>query len=350
MATLKELQKFSQYMSILYVEDNENVGRETHKMLQLLFARVEWVRDGVEGLQMYNQNLYDLVITDINMPRMNGVEMMGKIHEINPEQKIVAISAHDEPEILITVMRKGVNSFLLKPINLDEMITVLYPVCRDASAQRINEELFDALNQERDKLKKMVTQLAAQTHTIEVKNEQLGTLSAPIAHQTQEVLQEYFAKDEDQGNESVLFLEDDSEEMVDLLDEIPDQLTLYVQDADASRIERVGDDVAKIANLLFRYTPFMDPLAKSMESLAHTIKADERFVAMVQSKPEHMLALVDAVCIDLGLYVKRFAVESMAMRNIHHIHQPTTLSIEQIIQMIAPSNDSVDEGGEIELF
>ncbi|MFH0709681.1 MAG: response regulator [Pseudomonadota bacterium] len=349
MITIKNLQKFSLRLKMLYVEDNDSVREETAKVFKPLFQSVDVASNGKEGLEKYNKALYDIVITDINMPIMNGIDMIERIREINPEQKIIAISAHDETTILLNLIRKGVSSFIIKPINLDDMLTVLYPVCRDADAQNTNIELFNALQSERKKLKQMVGVLTSYLHTVDIKNDQLGELSTQMhTEEKSQLLEEYFANDEDQGDEKVVFILDDCEEIRDLLNEIPDELANYTQDSQMHHIHRVRDAISKISNILFRYSPFLDPLAESLERLSRLIAEEKDFIPMLDSKPDHILKLFDSICIDLSIYVKRFATESMAMKNIHHIHQPTTMSIQQIITLISP--DENEEEGDIEFF
>lgn len=349
MVTIKDVQNYSKQLSVLYVEDNDSVREETAEIFKLLFAKVDTASNGQEGIEKYNRTVYDIVITDINMPRLNGIEMIFQIREINPEQKIIAISAHDESETLISMMRKGVSTFLLKPINLDEMLKIIYPVCRDASAQNVNAELFEELNEERKKYKNIVAKLMTHLRTVEIKNTQIEKLYAQNHQEDRsQMLEEYFAKDEDDECEKVVFLHDDCEEMTDVLSEIPDELSRYVDDKEIGHIHKVRDDIRKLSNILYRYTPFLDPLAKSLEELSSMIAQEQEFLAKFDAKPEQILSLFDAVCIDLSLYVKRFAIESMAMKNIHHIHQPTTLSIQQIIGLIRP--DLADDGGDMDFF
>ncbi len=351
MIFMKELQKFSLRLNLLYVEDNKSVREETLKVFESLFARVDVAENGKEGLDKYNQNHYDIVITDINMPVINGIEMIKYIHEINPEQKIIAISAHDESDILLDVLLNGVSSFILKPIDLDKLFRILLPVCRDADAQNVNIELFNALQEERKKLKQTVEVLTSHMNTVSIKNEQLGEFYSHTEPESKsELLEEYFAKDEDEGYEKVVFLLDDCEEMIDLLSAIPDELSHFTDGNDQKYIDLVGDDVSKIANILYRYTPFLDPLAQKLEELSRMIADDRDFITIFTAKPDHILKLFDAICIDLSLYMKRFSVESMAMKNIHHIHQPTTLSIQQIITMIHPPETVDDDEGDMEFF
>ncbi|MDD2368930.1 MAG: response regulator [Sulfuricurvum sp.] len=348
MATFKDLQKFSLRLNVLYVEDNDSVREETAKVFKPFFAHIDLANNGKAGLDSYNNTHYDIVITDINMPVMNGIEMIERIREINPEQKIIAISAHDEPVILMNLMRKGISSFILKPLNLNDMLTALYPVCRDADAQKENIALFETLQEERKQLKTVVRMLTSHLHTVAIKNEQLGDLYAQTKpEERSRLLEEYFAKDEDQGDEKVVLIQDDCEEITDLLNEIPEELSLYVENKQIEHIHRIRDDMMKISAILFHYSPFLDPLAEKLGALAHVIAEENDFIALLNEKADLLLRLFDAVCIDLRLYVKRFSTESMAMKNIHHIHQPTSLSIQQIIGLIHPDKA---ESGDIEFF
>lgn len=348
MITFKDLQKFSLRLNVLYVEDNDPLREETKRIFEPFFAHVDLAKNGEEGLAKYNHSHYDIIITDINMPVMNGIDMIEYIREINPEQKIIAISAHDEPAILMDLMRKGISSFILKPINLNDLLTVLYPVCRDADAQKVNVELFEMLQEERKKLKNLVKLLSSHLDTVNIKNDQIGALYAQTQTEDRsQLLKEYFAKDEDQGLEKVLFMTDDSEEIRERLNEIPDELSLYAQNAQIRHIQKIEEDILKISNILFRYTPFLDPLAENLKELSSVIAEKNDFITLLNNKSDLVLKLFDAVCIDLSLYVKRFSTESMAMRNIHHIHQPTSLSIQQIIGLVRPDQT---ESGDIEFF
>jgi CheY-like chemotaxis protein len=348
MISIKELQKFSSKLHILYVEDNTAVREETAKVFEQFFARVDLAINGENGLEKYNQARYDIVITDINMPLMNGIEMIEQMREIHPEQKIIAISAHDEKDILINMIRKGVSSFILKPLELREMINILYPVCRDADAQNMYCDMFDSLNDERRKLKKVLRQITSQLHTVAIKNEQIETLyQQTVPAVSAPLLEEYFAKDEDQGDEKVVFLWDDCEEITELLGDLPNTLANYTVDHEIENIHTAREIISKISSILFRYTPFLDPLAEKLQELSRVISEENAFIALLNSKSDLVLKLFDAVCIDLSLYVNRFSTESMAMKNIHHIHQPTSLSIQQIIGLIQPEEA---ESGDIEFF
>lgn len=351
MITAKNVFQFSEKLHVLYVEDDANLRQETTMLLEPFFEHLDIANDGLEGLEKFSDHFYDIIVTDINMPRMNGIEMIDKIREINPEQKIIAISAHNEGEILVNLIRAGVTGFILKPIIQQEVINVLYPVCRDAYAQRITVQLFEELNEERDALKKTIGELEARLKTALASPQADGAGAAgdPAAASAEPpVMADYFAADDDEGDENVLFLKDDCDEMLEMFHEMPELMLHYTTTGEINNIHTVVGYLRKISSILLHYTPFLDPLAKSFDELAATIDTNmDAFIAMFTGNSEAALTVWDAISIDMERYMTRFSTESMAMKNIHHIHQPTTLSILQIIEMICPPE--ADEG-DIEFF
>lgn len=349
MISAKQVYRFSHPLHVLYVEDDLHLRADMSAVLESFFERLDTAADGMEGLEKYNHHPYDIVITDINMPRMNGIEMIAKIHEMNPEQKIIAVSAHDESDILIRLIQNGVNSFLLKPVQQQHLLNIFYPVCRDAHAQRENVELYQALNEERAQLKEKIRLLEAQVNATAIKHQQVGELLQEREGEvSQQLLQEYFARDDDEGEENVLFLRDDCDEMRERFNEMAELMMHYAMTHDLKPIHRVVNSLFKISSVLLRYSPFLDTLAKRFGELAATLQENlNRFAALFAENTQSMLMLWDAVNIDMERYMERFSVESMAMKNIHHIHNPTSLSIQQIITLISP--DEI-ETSEIEFF
>ncbi len=117
--------------TILYVEDDISFLKETKRVFTELFYKVDTASNGEEGLVKYKEYLntkkipYDLVITDICMPFMNGIELTKEIYKINKNQQIIVISAYDESKYLLELLNMGIEQFLVKPINLDILLSVL---------------------------------------------------------------------------------------------------------------------------------------------------------------------------------------------------------------------------------
>ena len=346
MISHKQVVYFSESLSLLYVEDEIDLRNEMHGIFQLFFKNITLAFDGSDGLQKYNQELFDIVITDINMPHMNGIEMIKNIREINPEQKIITITANDDSSTLMQLIKLGVQNFLVKPVDTQGVINTLYPVCRDAHAQKENLMLIEQLEEERSKLKAKVKELQTLSNVTKVKHQQVQGL----LHQesSPKLADEYFAKDEDEGQENVLFLHEDADELRELFYEIPELMFTYTKTRSSDYIERAIINLKKVASVLSRYTPFLDTLSESFSILALVIEQNlEAFLEVSQDASPQMLMLWDAVNADMERYLERFGVESMAMKNIHHIHKPTSLSIQQIVAIINPEEVQTDE---IEFF
>ena len=138
--THKVLQ-YTKYLNILYIEDNVELLNETYELFRDYFNQVDVAIDGKDGLDKYlkyhkkNKKYYDIVITDINMPKMDGIKLTKNIYDINTHQPIIVISAHDEKKYLIELINLGVEQFLVKPLELHKIFDVFYN-----TAKRIYDE------------------------------------------------------------------------------------------------------------------------------------------------------------------------------------------------------------------
>jgi len=137
-------------LRVLYVEDDPDVRFVTCEMLCELFSSVDVAADGEQGLEKYKSTQYDLVITDIKMPKMNGIEMISKIKSINKNQKFVVISGYDESSQHLFFISHGVSNFILKPFDFQKLVEGLSPVCQDIcnakSINQLHKELFSKMN------------------------------------------------------------------------------------------------------------------------------------------------------------------------------------------------------------
>ncbi|MDD5053393.1 MAG: response regulator [Sulfuricurvum sp.] len=135
-------------MRILYVEDEPSIREHTRWLLSTIFSEIEVASDGLDGLNKYQMNKFDIVITDILMPEMNGIEMIKKIKEINFKQQIIVTSACEESNYLLELINLGIAQFLLKPIQTNHIIQNLYEVVTNIYNQRKVDELNSNIKQE----------------------------------------------------------------------------------------------------------------------------------------------------------------------------------------------------------
>ncbi len=115
-------------MSLLYVEDNDMVREDTETMLDIFFENITIAKNGLEGLACYESAKYDLIITDIKMPLMNGISMISKIRESDKEIPVIIISAYDEDYNLYNIKHLNVEAYITKPFVVDELIATIHKV------------------------------------------------------------------------------------------------------------------------------------------------------------------------------------------------------------------------------
>ncbi|WP_294876936.1 MULTISPECIES: response regulator transcription factor [unclassified Sulfurospirillum] len=122
----------TQDMALLYIEDDPSFLEESSEVFGELFYTVHTATHGEEGLEKYlsffrnTSKHYDIVVTDINMPKMDGIALIKKIYEIHPNQIIIVVSAHNEPQYLLELVNLGIEQFLLKPNNYDTILNVFH--------------------------------------------------------------------------------------------------------------------------------------------------------------------------------------------------------------------------------
>lgn len=123
-----KLKEIAKDYKILFVEDSKALQKQIMKFLSKLFKEVYVASDGVEGVQSYEKNKPDLVLTDLTMPNMHGHDMIREIKKINPDVEIVILSAHSDSETLMKSFHIGVTDFIAKPVNATKMIATFLKV------------------------------------------------------------------------------------------------------------------------------------------------------------------------------------------------------------------------------
>lgn len=137
MENLQDVIRLGAKLEILYVEDDKALLEETSNILKKIFKGVDTARSGTEGLLKFTQNHYDLVITDIEMPDLNGLAMSQKIKEIDSQVPIVVISAYSNSSYLIEAINIGINYYVLKPILLPQLLSTLHGVVEVIENRRV---------------------------------------------------------------------------------------------------------------------------------------------------------------------------------------------------------------------
>jgi len=113
-------------MSKILVIDDERAIRNTLKeVLEYEKHEVDLAEDGPSGLEIFNANSYDIVLCDIKMAKMDGIEVLQKIYETSPEIPVVMISGHGNIDTAVEAIKKGAFDFLEKPLDLNRLLITI---------------------------------------------------------------------------------------------------------------------------------------------------------------------------------------------------------------------------------
>ncbi|MGR9054152.1 MAG: HD domain-containing phosphohydrolase [Gammaproteobacteria bacterium] len=122
-------------LRILYVEDHPETREALQSLLQPLVAELYLATDGEEGLALYKRDRPDIVVTDIQMPNMDGLTMSAEIKKLNPEQVIVVLSAYNDVDYLFKAIELGIQHYIGKPVGNERLLVKLGEI-----AERMNLE------------------------------------------------------------------------------------------------------------------------------------------------------------------------------------------------------------------
>jgi DNA-binding NtrC family response regulator len=110
---------------ILVVDDEANARTALAEILRQEKYAVETAADGFKALARMEEFEPDLVLTDLKMPGMDGVELLRKVHDADPDLPVVLMTAFGAVETAVSAMREGASDYLTKPLNTDELLLVL---------------------------------------------------------------------------------------------------------------------------------------------------------------------------------------------------------------------------------
>ena len=144
----KELLEFTKTLKVLYVEDNKEAQQAVGELLGLFFNDIVTAVDGVDGLEKFKVGNFDMVISDIKMPRMNGIDMAKSIRKTSPDTAIIIATAHQESEYLLECIRCSVDGYLLKPIDIEQLQESILKVANQIYCDRAAEVYEKQLKEE----------------------------------------------------------------------------------------------------------------------------------------------------------------------------------------------------------
>ncbi|RXJ88919.1 regulator [Arcobacter sp. CECT 8983] len=134
-------------ITILYAEDDLVIQQQTAGILKNLVKKVYVANCGKEAVDIYNEKKVDIIITDITMPNITGIEFSKYIRKDNDEIPIIVMSAHNDSNILIEAIEIGISRFLLKPLNITDLIQVIAEFAENISNKNEKDSVTNLLEQ-----------------------------------------------------------------------------------------------------------------------------------------------------------------------------------------------------------
>jgi two-component system, NtrC family, nitrogen regulation response regulator NtrX len=110
---------------ILVIDDEKSIRNTLKDILEYEKFEVDLAEDGIEGLEMAANNMYDVILCDIKMPRMDGIEVLEKLIALNPDNTVVMISGHGTVETAVEAIKKGAYDFISKPPDINRMLITI---------------------------------------------------------------------------------------------------------------------------------------------------------------------------------------------------------------------------------
>jgi len=154
MENLKELKEICKDFKVMYVEDDESIASTLVNYLSKFFKEVIYLKNGNDALEFYQDNKdFDIVISDIKMPGIDGLELTEEIKKTNPNQNIIIVSAYSEMDNFLKSIKLGVDGFITKPVDYANLNKTLFKTAEKLKAFRDNKIFEERLEIENNKLK-----------------------------------------------------------------------------------------------------------------------------------------------------------------------------------------------------
>lgn len=110
---------------VLIIDDEKSIRKTLREILEYEKYQVEEAVDGVEGLGMIQKGKFDMILCDIKMPKMDGIELLDKVMQLSDDTPVVMISGHGTIETAVEAVKKGAFDFIAKPLDLNRLLVTL---------------------------------------------------------------------------------------------------------------------------------------------------------------------------------------------------------------------------------
>ncbi|MDH4394490.1 MAG: response regulator transcription factor [Limnobacter sp.] len=125
-------------MRVLLVEDDEQIASGVQSALKRKAYQVDWVSDGKQALNAALDNHFDLIVLDLGLPGMDGIEVLSQLRRKHNQTPVIIVSARDSTQNRIEGLNCGADDYLVKPFDLDELFARIYAIERRVGGSASN--------------------------------------------------------------------------------------------------------------------------------------------------------------------------------------------------------------------
>jgi len=144
---LKDQLKYIKEIRVLYVEDNKDTREEVVYFLENRVSELYVAKNGEEGFKLYKEKSPDLVISDIQMPKLDGIRMSELIKEHDTNAKIILLTAFNDSEYLLKAIKLHIDNYAIKPLNIKELFSIMAKMAKNILLDKENKDIYNTLSQ-----------------------------------------------------------------------------------------------------------------------------------------------------------------------------------------------------------
>ena len=175
----------SKMINVLFVEDDSMIGESTHILLQHEGFEVTWVRTGLEALDALACGEYQLVLLDLGLPELEGLDVLKRIRQDNDQNNhiaVVIITARDGVKDRVRGLSQGADDYLVKPYEFEELMARMEAVLRRTNPTLLTQDYYEVAD---IRLYPATHRLVKQGQEIELSNKEWAILQPMMMHPNQ---------------------------------------------------------------------------------------------------------------------------------------------------------------------
>lgn len=131
---------------ILMIEDDFMIAESSMTLLKYQQFDVEWVNNGIDGLKKLAQEKFDIVLLDLGLPMMDGMQVLKQIRQQWPALPVLIISARDQLQNRVDGLNNGADDYLIKPYEFDELLARIHALLRRSGAESALQDTLKILS------------------------------------------------------------------------------------------------------------------------------------------------------------------------------------------------------------